>query len=191
MQGMYNVSAHFNFFFLNYTPLGGVLLSTRFSFYTHTHIHTHSGACVESGKSQQLVTEDIQSCTTLLNSLYSLIIPHRWWGCVCARISLQSVDHLCVWVSDNVSVILSPMWPHRITTVNPPSGTPIETCNTLTHTHTHKTLAARWLCRSCHCPSGEQQRGVTSAVYWRCISSCDTHRIKWLPRVEASDASNW
>lgn len=152
-----------------------VLISSFFSFhtirkrssqhqmllpYTHTHTHGHMRWIREKSaagdgrhsKPHNFIKQSLQSD-----------YPSSVTG-LCMRTHLLAVcwPIVCVWVCDNVSVILSPMWPHRITTVNPPSGIPIETCNTLTHTHTHNTLAARWLCRSCHCPSGEQQRGVTS-----------------------------
>lgn len=83
------------------------------------------------------MTEHIQNKTTLLNSFLILIIPHP-----SPLQSLQSVVFLCVCVC-YVSLILSPMWPHRVSTVDPPSVTPSETC-VCTHTRTHIHTQAPW-----------------------------------------------
>lgn len=100
----------------------------------HSHRHT---VTFKSVNSYQLVTEHIQNKTTLLNSFLILIIPHP-----SPLQSLQSVVFLCVCVC-YVSLILSPMWPHRVSTVDPPSVTPSETC-VCTHTRTHIHTQAPW-----------------------------------------------
>lgn len=73
-------------------------------------------------------------------SFWLSLIHHRCVTvCVCLCRSLQSVVYICVCVCVScISLISSPMWPHRITTVNPPSVTPSETYAYIqTHTRTH------------------------------------------------------
>lgn len=84
-----------------------------------------------------------------------------------------------------------------VTSQNHYSKSPIwYTHRDLQHTHTHPhaqnlgSLVTLQELPLSHWRAAERCHFSVSAVYWRCISSCGTHQIKWLPRVEASNVSN-
>lgn len=114
--------------------------------------------------------------------------------------SLQSVEHFCVHVCACVwiSVILSPVWPHRIATVNPPSGIPVENRKN-THTQPWQlgdsagaSIVPVESSREGYHGSLSSQISLSSLLFSEGVSAPVTHRlISWLPCVEASNISNW